>query len=193
MGIERKLLRINDAALEARIAASDIKSKHIEALCLQINRIHHSTSRRVSPNWSYMETDILTHVYSSMQAPESSSTPFSWQSLTSLSIQKKSSQWQSFPTWELHLTTACWCRMLRTNLTCASLGMLIIWSAPIKMSEIAVGATLIQKVQRFLNDVTKIPCLNVALLVWFNMAEIGLCWSRQNTTKKCWRTTSRKL
>ena len=175
MGIERKLLRINNAAFEARIAASDIESKHIEALCLQINRIHRSTSRRVSLNWSYVETDIVTHVYRSTQALEWSSMPFSWQSLTSLSIQKKGFQWQSFPTWELHLTTACWCGMLRTNLTYGSLEMLIMGSAPIKMSGIAVGATLIQKVQRCLNDISKIPCLNIALLVWLNMAEIVLC------------------
>ncbi len=39
MGLERKPLRFNDAALEARIAASDIDSRHIEALCLQVTRI----------------------------------------------------------------------------------------------------------------------------------------------------------
>lgn len=46
MGLERKALRFNDAALEASIAASDINSKHIEALCLQITRIHRSASKR---------------------------------------------------------------------------------------------------------------------------------------------------
>ncbi|KAF8313735.1 hypothetical protein F5887DRAFT_1151878 [Amanita rubescens] len=39
-------LRFNDAALQVRIAASDIDSKHIEALCLQITRINRSTSKR---------------------------------------------------------------------------------------------------------------------------------------------------
>ncbi|KAF8630468.1 hypothetical protein AX17_005409 [Amanita inopinata Kibby_2008] len=47
MGLERKPFRFNDTELEAHIAASDIDSKHIEALCLQINRIHRSTSRRI--------------------------------------------------------------------------------------------------------------------------------------------------
>jgi hypothetical protein len=70
MGLERKALRFNDAALEASIAASDINSKHIEALCLQITRIHRSASKRVSPTQSPMEHDNITLACSLKQVLE---------------------------------------------------------------------------------------------------------------------------
>ncbi|KAF8328331.1 uncharacterized protein EI90DRAFT_3064845 [Cantharellus anzutake] len=49
MGLERKVFRLDRAALEARIEKSDIEVKYIDALCLQISRIRRSTSKRVSP------------------------------------------------------------------------------------------------------------------------------------------------
>lgn len=70
MGLERKPFRFNDAALEACIAASGVNSKHIEALCLQITRIHRSVSMRVSPTLSRMERDGATLVCSSKQVLE---------------------------------------------------------------------------------------------------------------------------
>ena len=63
--------RLSALQEELHIAASDINSKHIEAPCLQITRIHCSTSRRVSPSQSHMENDdVLTLVCSSKQVPE---------------------------------------------------------------------------------------------------------------------------
>ncbi|KAI6026822.1 hypothetical protein PISMIDRAFT_350383 [Pisolithus microcarpus 441] len=47
MGLKRILFVLNDVALDARIAASSIDSKHIDALCLQLTRIHRSTSKRI--------------------------------------------------------------------------------------------------------------------------------------------------
>ncbi|KAI6011276.1 hypothetical protein PISMIDRAFT_690142 [Pisolithus microcarpus 441] len=46
MGLKRILFALNDHALDARIAASSVDSKHIDALCFQITRIHRSTSKR---------------------------------------------------------------------------------------------------------------------------------------------------
>ncbi|KAI5982087.1 hypothetical protein EDD15DRAFT_2326637 [Pisolithus albus] len=46
MGLKRKVFSLNDVALDARIAASSIDSKHIDALCMQLTRIHRSKSRR---------------------------------------------------------------------------------------------------------------------------------------------------
>ncbi|KAF8336918.1 uncharacterized protein EI90DRAFT_3044134 [Cantharellus anzutake] len=46
MGLERKVFRLDRAALEARIEKSDIEVKYIDALCLQISRIRRSTSKR---------------------------------------------------------------------------------------------------------------------------------------------------
>ncbi|KAI0300516.1 hypothetical protein B0F90DRAFT_1723552 [Multifurca ochricompacta] len=46
MGLKRIRFRLNDVALDARIATSSIDSKHIDALCLQLTQIHRSASRR---------------------------------------------------------------------------------------------------------------------------------------------------
>ena len=48
MGLQRKVLRLDEEALNARILASSISPKHIKQLCEQITRIRRSVSKRVS-------------------------------------------------------------------------------------------------------------------------------------------------
>src|SRR6266550_1299110 len=48
MGLQQKVLRLDNIALDARISASFISPKHIKQLCERITRIRRSTSKRVS-------------------------------------------------------------------------------------------------------------------------------------------------